>query len=234
MRPPRFRTLLLDLDGTLLDIEISAFLEAYLPLAASRFGGPAEEPRLVRALGAAARAMALARAGERTVDHVFLEAFAPAAGLAPEAVRAVFEEFHRDEFERLRGLTRPVPGARALVERALARGVELVVATNPLFFDAAIRARIRWAGLDDVPFSLVTSAEVMRWAKPHAGYFAQVLALAGRRAPECLMVGDDPVMDMAAAREGIATWLAVRRGEAPREAPLAGERGTLQKLARQL
>jgi HAD superfamily hydrolase (TIGR01549 family) len=226
--------LLLDLDGTLLDVEISSFVEAFLELAASRFGAPADEPRIVGALGAAARAMALAGGGDRTLDHVFLETFAPAVDLTPGQVRAVFEDFYQGEFERLRGLTRPAPGARALVERALALGVELVVATNPVFFDAAIRARIRWAGLADVPFTLVTSAEVMHWTKPHRGYFAQILAMTGRRPEECLMVGDDPVMDMAAGAAGIATWLAVRRGQIPRKTPLATGRGTLHRLARQL
>lgn len=230
----RITTLLLDLDGTLLDVEISGFVEAFLSLAARRFGGPADESRIIRALGAAARAMARAGGGDRTLDHVFLESLARAVDLTPDQVRAVFDDFYRNEFERLRGLTRPAPGARTLVDRAMARGIELVVATNPVFFGAAIRARIRWAGLADVPFSLVTTAEIMHWTKPHPGYFAQILALTGRRAEECLMVGDDPVMDMAAGKAGIATWLTVRRGEAARETPLANGRGTLLLLARRI
>jgi beta-phosphoglucomutase-like phosphatase (HAD superfamily) len=98
MPAPRFGALLLDLDGTLLDVEISSFVEAFLSLAAARFGGPADEPRIVRAMGAAARAMALAADGARTLDHIFLETFAPAVDLAPEQVRAVLEDFYRGEF----------------------------------------------------------------------------------------------------------------------------------------
>ena len=37
-------------------------------------------------------------------------------------------------------------------------------------------ARLRWAGLADVPFALVTCAELMFWTKPHAGYYRQILA----------------------------------------------------------
>lgn len=226
--------LLLDLDGTLLDVEMRSFLEAFFPLVASLFGPPSEGARIARALGAAARAMALAADGARTVDLVFLESLAPAVGLTPDQTRAVLEDFHRDEFEQLARLARPAPGARDLVDRALASGVELVLATNPVFFDAAIRARIRWAGLADVPFTLVTGAEIMRWTKPHPGYYSQILELTGRRPEECLMAGDDPGMDMAARRAGIATWLVERAGETPREAPLADERGTLEQLADRL
>ena len=76
---------------------------------------------------------------------------------------------------------RPIPGARAFVTGALGRGCELVLATNPVFFLDPIRARVRWAGLDDVPFALVTCAELMFWTKPHPGYYRQILAMTGRR-----------------------------------------------------
>jgi FMN phosphatase YigB (HAD superfamily) len=234
MRAPRYRALLLDLDGTLLDVEMPSFLEAFFPLAAARFGGPGETAGIARALGEAARAMGRATDGARTVDLVFLEAFAPAVGLTPGQVRAVFEDFYAGEFEQLRSLARPAPAARRLVDRALKLELQLVLATNPVFFDAAIRARVRWAGLEDVPFTLVTAAELMRWTKPHAGYFSQLLEMTDLRPQECLMVGDDPVMDMSARRVGIATWLAVRRGEEPRPAPLADKAGTLVELARTL
>jgi FMN phosphatase YigB (HAD superfamily) len=230
---PSFTTLLLDLDGTLLDVEMQSFLEAFFPLVARRFGAAGDSHRIAQALANAARAMWVSD-GTRTLDWVFLEAFAPAVGLPPDEVRSVLEDFHRVEFERMRRLVRPIAGARALARRAAKRGIELVLATNPVFFEGAIRARVRWAGLADVPFALVTSAELMRWTKPHSGYFEQILALIGRRPEECLMVGDDPRMDMAAKRAGIATWLAERRGEAPKEAPLADRRGTLYQLTASL
>jgi FMN phosphatase YigB (HAD superfamily) len=233
MPPPRFKTLLIDLDGTLLDIEMGAFLEAFFPLAAARFGGPGEESRIAEAMGAAARAMMDARDGARTLDLVFLDSFAPAVGCTAEDARAILAFFHRGEFERMSRLVRPIPGARAFVERALGLGCELVLATNPVFFLDAIRARVRWAGLDTAPFpfALVTGAELMRWAKPQAGYFRQILEMTGRKPGECLMIGDDPLMDMAAKKTGIPTWLAARADEAPREAPLADRRGSLEQLA---
>jgi FMN phosphatase YigB (HAD superfamily) len=230
---PRITTLLVDLDGTLLDIEMRGFLEAFFPLAAARFGGPADAPRITEALEAAARAMSEARDGARTVDQVFLESFAPAVGRTVEDVRETFSSFYRGEFENLRRLVRPVPGARAFVERALGLGCQLILATNPVFFLDAIDARVRWAGLSAVPsfFALVTGAELMCWTKPYTAYYRQILDMIGRRPEECLMVGDDPRMDMAAKRAGIATWLAVPAGAAPRNTPLADRWGTLEQLA---
>lgn len=231
MSRPRFTTLLLDLDGTLLDVEMRSFLEAFFPLAAARFGGPGEARRISQAMGEAARAMMAARDGARTVDLIFLESFAAAVGSSPAEVRATFAAFYRKEFERMHRLVRPIPGARAFVVAALGLGCELVLATNPVFFLDPIRSRLRWAGLGNVPFALVTAAEFMFWTKPHAGYYRQILAMTGRCPEQCLMVGDDPRMDMAAKVAGIATWLAVRADAEPREAPLADHRGTLDQLA---
>ncbi len=231
MRSLRFTTLLLDLDGTLLDVEMRSFLDAFFALAAARFGSPGEARRVSQAMGEAARAMMAARDGARTVDLVFLESFASAVGCTPAEARARFAACYREEFERLQRFVRPIPGARAFVDEALGLGFELVLATNPLFFLDPIRARMRWAGLADVPFALVTSAELMFWTKPHASYYRQILAMTGRRPEQCLMVGDDPRMDMAAKDAGIATWLAEREEAAPRFAPLADHQGTLGQLA---
>ena len=231
MSAPRFTTLLLDLDGTLLDVEMRGFLEAYFSLAAARFGAPAESRRISQAMGDAARAMMAASDGARTVDLVFLETFAPAVDRTAAEVRTTFAAFYREEFERMRRLVHPLPGARAFVDGALGRGYDLVLATNPVFFLDPILARLRWAGLADVPFALVTGAELMFWTKPHAGYYRQILAMTGRGPEQCLMVGDDPRMDMAAKEAGIATWLTVGAGDPPRDAPLADHRGTLEQLA---
>jgi hypothetical protein len=57
--------------------------------------------------------------------------------------------------------------------------------TTLLFDLDGIRARIRRAGLEGLPFTLITSAEIMRSAKPHQRYYAQVLRLLGRRGGAC-------------------------------------------------
>ena len=100
-------------------------------------------------------------------------------------------------------------------------------------FREAIEARIRWAGLEDVPFRFVSAAENMHACKPHPEYFLEVLERIGRKSAECVMVGDDPVKDMPAARVGITTFFVPLPGERRRPAAVA-RAGTLEDLARWL
>lgn len=227
-------TLLLDLDGTLLDVDMGLFMEAYFPLAAARLGGRGRIRRTAGAMAAAARAMFANRDPGRTLDRIFFETLGRELGRTPEDLRRSFEEFHAEEFQRMRRLTRPVPGARALLERAREAGLTVALATNPVFLLGAIRERVRWAGLEGFPFALVTGAELMHRTKPRVEYYGEILATLGRSPGECLMVGDDPVMDMSAKKAGIPTWLAVRKTPRLWPVPLADRVGTLEELADEL
>lgn len=228
---PPVTTLLFDLDGTLLDIDLPAFMKAYHSLAGRRFVSPRELPRLTPLLAAATRKVGAYRAGTQTLDRIFLEAFSPAVKRTPIDVRGVLTAFHRAEFEQLRRFTAPRPAARPLLEKALSLGYEIVIATSPVFFLEAIRARIRWAGLEGIPFALITSAEIMRCVKPDRRYFDQTLRLLSRRAEECLMIGDDPAADLPAGLLGIGTWLVIPEPEESLEVAGADCRGTLEELA---
>ena len=67
----------------------------------------------------------------------------------------------------------------------------------------AVRERMRWAGVDDFPYALVTAIEKCHFAKPHPEYFAEVLARLDKRPDEALVVGNDWEADMVpAARLG--------------------------------
>ncbi len=221
------RAILFDLDGTLLDIDLAAFLDRYFEALGSvilELTGADTADAGLRALMQATRAMSLPHEG-RTNREVFAEDFLRLSGIDIDLETATFEAFYEDVFPALGRGTRAAPGARAAVDAALRAGLKVVVATNPIFPLRAIEHRIAWAGLRDVDFDLTTSFEIMESTKPHAAYYHQIANILDVDPRDALMVGDDPVLDLAAADAGMKTYH-VAQGHAA-----ADFRGDLRELA---
>lgn len=203
------RGVLFDLDGTLLDIDLGAFIDRYFH-ALAEWTSPLLSPDVslddfLRAVHAGTRAMMAHHPG-RTNREVFAEQLRDRIGLDLDAAWPAYERFYHDIFPRLGECAKPVPGARQAVETALELGSSVVIATNPIFPLVAVQARLAWAGLDDLPFAGITSYEQMTACKPHPAYFREAAALAGLAPQECIMVGDDRYLDMAASDVGMRTF----------------------------
>lgn len=202
---PRYNAILFDLDGTLLDSSMEHFLPVYLKALSAR-AAPFFDPKaFVTRLLWATEQMA-ANDGRATNQDVFMAAFFPFEGHERAELEPVFEAFYAEDFPKLESVTRRKPEARGVVEKIVAMGYDTAVVTNPLFPEAAVRERMRWAGVDDLPFKLVTTYENSRYAKPNLRYFDEVCARLGRAAEECLVVGDEH-MDMVAKNMGCDTYL---------------------------
>jgi FMN phosphatase YigB (HAD superfamily) len=226
------RAVLFDLDGTLLDLDLEAFLQRYF-VALEHAAAPlsahvASDTDVMSGLHAATRRMMTAHPG-RTNRDVFYQEFAQLTGIDLGEHWSVFEEFYRDVFPTLADSARPAPGGRLAVTTALDLGLRVAIATNPIFPLAAIEHRIAWADLGDVPVHVVTSYETMTATKPHPEYFRQTARLLGVEPRDCLMVGDDAVLDMPAADIGMRTFYV---GDRPGTA--ADTTGDLEALAQLL
>ncbi len=202
------KALLLDLDGTLLDNDIQAFLQVYLQRLAKAMAHVAPPDRFISLLMQGTQAMLDNRDPLRTLAQAFAQAFYPALGVPEIELRPQFEAFYRQQFPGLSGLTRRFDQAPGLVRTALEAGLQVAVATNPLFPRMAIEERIRWAGLSPEGFALITTYEQFHSTKPHLAYYTEALGRLGVAAFEAAMIGNDPLDDLAPARLlGMATFL---------------------------
>jgi FMN phosphatase YigB (HAD superfamily) len=227
------KAVLFDLDGTLLNIELDSFLAAYFsslgPLIAAIVGGGITQDQALDAVVASTHAMSTDHPGltNRTVfNRRFLEM--TGGDLDEPATTERIEHFYAEQFPGLQGPHGPRPGGVDAVCAAREAGFAVVLATNPIFPLSAIRERMRWAELDGSWFTLVTSYETSFACKPSLAYYRRIAQVLGVKPSECLMVGDDAVLDLAAADIGMKTFF-VGNGR-PASADLHGDLGDVRSF----
>lgn len=191
-------TLLLDLDDTLLDSNMDDFIPVYFQALSGFLKDVVEPEKMLSALMAGTRKMMINDDPSQTLQQVFDSEFFPRLGIPRQTLQPRIDQFYKEVFPTLSYLTTPRPEAVALVEWAFAQGLRLAVATNPLFPQAAIHHRMRWAGLppEEYTFEVVSAYEEFHFSKPNPSYFAEVLGRMGWPEGPVLMVGDDPERDL--------------------------------------
>jgi len=206
--------ILFDLDGTLLDNDVSIFLPYYFDLLATKFSPFLDKERMVQALLGATKAMIEAWHPEKYNKEFFWEKFEEMTSVPYEKVQQATENFYDVDYPRLSYLTKEIPGARQLLIDLLNNGYELVLATNALFPQKAIYQRMAWAKIEDLPFILVTTYENMHSGKPNLNYYKEILELIKAQPQEALMVGNSLQEDMIAKKLGISTFYLLKDDDA--------------------
>jgi len=213
-----FKALLLDLDDTLLGNPMDTFIPAYFGALKDFVSHMVPGEFFIAQLLSATRKMTTNDGSGPTNEEVFSEAFYPSFDVARHELEPVLEDFYRRAFPKLQPLTRPRAAAPWIVEWAKECGLQVVIATNPLFPQTAIEQRMEWGavGVDRFDFDLVTTYENSHATKSHPAYYREILSALGRQPGECVMVGDNWDWDVEqAAGVGIAGYWIADGGDQP-------------------
>ena len=141
----------------------------------------------------------------------------------------MFDEFYDREFASLKQATSANPLARPLMENLFQERFRVAIATNPIFPERAIRERLRWLEIDNLPYDLVTAYETMHFCKPNPDYYTEVLELLEVAPGDCLMIGNDVEEDLSAGSLGHQN---ISGGGLPPEPQKPAHRGRLPWLLR--
>lgn len=204
---PPIKAILFDLDGTLLNVEMDAYISGYVRGLASHFSDLANRCRFADTVVATAFDLLKADQGEQTMEELFLNLLEERLGIEGALFRERLNQFCHNGLQRLAPLVRPFPKARRILQECFDNGLRVIVATNPVFPRPVVEARLKWGQLDDFPFELITSYENSRYCKPHRQYFEDILSSQGLNPQQSMMVGNDTEYDMPAQRAGITTFL---------------------------
>ena len=203
----RIKTVMFDLDGTLLPMDQDQFTKYYFGLLAKKlapYGYNAEQ--LVSGIWAGTAAM-VQNDGCCTNEEAFWKKFCALMGEKVLEDKPLFEEFYRVEFQGARASCGFAPQAAGLVKKLKAAGYRVLLATNPIFPAIATENRIRWAGLEPEDFELYTTYEYACRCKPNPDYYRDILSSMALEASECLGVGNDATEDTAAELAGMQVFL---------------------------
>src|ERR687889_2156399 len=193
LHPPgaALRTVLLDIDGTLIDSN-DAHARAWVDsLRVHGYVVPFEQVRPLIGMG-----------GDKVLPQ--LTGLDPESGEAERMGETRSELFLQRELPRLQ----PTRGARALLEHMLARELELVVATSAKTDE--VRALLEQAGVSDL-IQLASSADDADRSKPDPDIVQAALRLSRSQAAHSAMLGDTPY-DVEASTRARVPAIALRCG----------------------
>jgi FMN phosphatase YigB (HAD superfamily) len=200
-------TLLLDLDDTLLDINMGEFVPAYFQALAKHLTPKVRPEAMLPALMAGTNLMLVSEDPTRTLQEVFETEFYTQLGIPKAELKEKIDDFYDNVFPTLETVTKRREGTQELVDAAFGKGYRVVIATDPLFPRKAVYHRIRWAGLEPERFELISSFETFHFTKSHPAYYAEVLGRLGWPDGPVLMVGNDVERDLVPAQKlGLAAY----------------------------
>jgi FMN phosphatase YigB (HAD superfamily) len=203
----KIKAVLFDLDGTLLPMDMDAFAKTY-------FGGLAkwlvphgfEPQQFIQSIWKGVGAM-VKNTGGRTNENVFWDTFKDIYGEGVRENEPYFDAYYRERFDEVQSTCGVVEKAKGIIDKIKSKGVTVALATNPLFPAIATKKRIKWAGLDENDFAIVTTYENCTHSKPNLDYYRDVLSTLNLKGEECIMVGNDVDEDMVAEMLGMKVFL---------------------------
>ncbi len=233
MADKAYRAILFDLDGTLCPMELEEFLGGYfkdIARFAAEQGIDAE--KFAHAFGAGAMAMGKRTPGGKTNHDVFWDVFFGEFDPNETDWEALFADYYDTRFGVIGADVVPNPATRRAIDALAAKGYPLALATQPMFPRRAVEWRLAWAGVADAPFRYISTYENSTAVKPQVEYYAEVLEHCGLSAADALMVGNNTLDDLAAAKLGVDVYLVTDHLLDPEGRGLeGGAHGTMEEFA---
>ena len=199
-------TVLFDLDGTILPMNLEKFLNSYFKNLAIYLKDYIDPNKLSGIMMECTNLM-IANTSPIPNQDIFMARFNELVEGDIEFYKQEFSNFYDSLFQEVRSTTWENEDIKKSVQNLKEKGYNIVLATNPLFPMKANHHRVRWAGLTPDDFSYISCYEENSYCKPNIEFYKEVLTNINKYPEECIMVGNDSYEDMIAKELGIKTYL---------------------------
>ena len=128
----KIKTVLFDLDGTLLPMDQEAFTKLYFKNLAGRLAPHGYDPeKLISAIWTGTAAM-VKNTGDATNEDAFWKTFGTIFPEKGKKDEPVFEDFYKNEFANAKAACGYTQNAQKVVSFLKEKGVNLILASNPI------------------------------------------------------------------------------------------------------
>lgn len=199
-------TILFDLDGTLLPMDVEEFTHRYFGLILQTMNEKGFDGKMILdAILSSTKAMIL-NDGKKTNEEVFWENFTSLSNLSRDLMEPHFNDFYEHVFDQIDSHVQS-ENMKQAVNILKEKNYRLILSTNPLFPRIATLKRIQWAGLDPNDFDYITTYENSSACKPNLAYYEEIIDKLDLDIKECMMVGNDVQEDGILEKIGIPVYL---------------------------
>ena len=202
------RTLLFDLDGTLLEMDGGSFEKTYFSSLMNFYAKTEDMQSLAFAFGMAAKEMIENDDLSKTNEEKFYESFSEKVSPETRAnVVATIDDYYLNVFDVVKGITSYSQDLVDTLKDLRKAGYQVVLATNPMLPKIATDKRINWAGFALEDFDHVTRFEEYHACKPSIAYYQEIVDTLNLDPKNCIMIGNDIQEDGAAKALGMDVWI---------------------------
>lgn len=201
------KTIMLDMDGTLLPVDNDTFTHTYFKLLCAKlipYGY--EASGIVFGLRSGMNAM-VKNDGSRTNREAFWNTFASILGEKVRNMESVCNEFYGNEFNSVKDILGIGVDRKPLIDMLHRKGYSVVLANNPMLPTNGTNSRLSWLNLKSEDFDLVTDYSNSTYCKPNPDFYSEIVHKLGCCADECLMVGNSITDDATAAIAGCDVYI---------------------------
>lgn len=226
----KYKAILFDMDGTLLPMDQSEFINGYFKLLYDDLKEYLDFDTLNKALWHGTYAM-YKNDGSKTNKEVFWEDFVNFTKLNREIIEPICDKFYGDRFRLAQIYTKNNNLAKKALYLAHQKADKVILATNPLFPLVAQKTRLSFVDLKKEDFDFITAYEDQFFCKPNPNYYKEILKKYDLKASECLMIGNDINEDMyPCVTLGIDTYLVTDCLIASDKYAYQGKKGNFKEL----
>lgn len=203
------KTILFDLDGTLLGMNQEEFIKLYFSSIATFLkekGFDAEASLKAIQYGTY---LMINNDGKESNEEVFWKCYTKMTNLEYNQMEPIFHSYYDSMFDVTKKSCKAYKSISDLVAYLKKQNIKMILATNPLFPSEATRKRITWAGLNPDDFLFITTYDNSFYCKPNLEYYKEILNRFNLDYKDVIMIGNDTTEDMCVRDLGIETFLVI-------------------------